>query len=193
MSQVSESNRLIARTAAEAFGGRPEVVRYHDDAKRTHVDVLRCEDRPQRGVSSYSTIGLSDWPLYRGDEEYPARVELVGACSAGFDHFANVLASAAFAVANEGWFCAPGIIFPGLFAGERPTSPLKHLLFVPPFLWEQSLRTLDLLEKKVAWLLAVPISDAEMMFAEKEGPRRLEDVFEKEQIDIYDPDRPSVR
>ena len=44
----------------------------------------------------------------------------------------------------------------------------------------------------VAWLQAVPISDPERDLAEREGSDSLEDLFERQQIDVFDLDRPSV-
>ena len=72
------------------------------------------------------------------------------------------------------------------------SSTMNHLLFVPSFLWEGSLETLDLDSKRAAWLLAVPISEAEYRFAEHKGVEKLEDVFEKNKIDIYSINGPSV-
>ena len=43
---------------------------------------------------------------------------------------------------------------------------MKHVLFVPPFLW--NLETLSFAIKKVAWLLAVPISDEDGRLPERE-------------------------
>ncbi|MDI6533855.1 suppressor of fused domain protein [Bacillus mycoides] len=40
------------------------------------------------------------------------------------------------------------------------------MFFVPPFLWEDQLKTMDFPDKKVAWLLAVPISKKEYLFAQ---------------------------
>jgi hypothetical protein len=63
----SESNKIVAKTAVNAFGGTPRVTRFWDDDHVSSVDILSCEDGPQKGVTAYPTIGLSDWPLYHGD------------------------------------------------------------------------------------------------------------------------------
>ncbi len=54
------------------------------------------------------------------------------------------------------------------------------------------METIELDSKKVAWLLAIPISEAERSFAINNGSNKLEDLFEKHQIDIYDLDRSSI-
>ena len=61
-----------------------------------------------------------------------------------------------------------------------------------PFLWDETLRTLTLRDKRVAWLLAVPISDAELRYDERKGPDALESLFENQHIDVFDISRPSV-
>jgi hypothetical protein len=192
MDKPSEENRAIYRALSSAFGGgKPKVVQYWDNDRKSDIQILTSPDAPQERVSSYATLGLSDTPLLQGEKEYPARVELVGACESSFSEFANVMATAAFCVKNSQWFAAPGIIFPGVVREYVRQSPMHHLMFVPPFLWE-ALETLELKTKTVAFLLAVPISDAEMRFAEEHGSHKLEDLFEKEQIDIYDIRRQSV-
>lgn len=189
---ASESNKIIARTVANVVGGgKPHVGRYYDDQRTTSIDVVDFVDRPQAGVTTYSTLGLSDHPLYRDGEEFEVRAELVGACASRFTRFANAMGTAALHVAKSRWFVAPGVIFPDVFTTYEPDSPMKHALFVPPFLWDFT--TLELPEKKVAWLLLVPISDAEMRFAEADRTSaNLEKIFEEKAIDIYDLHRPSV-
>lgn len=188
---ASDVNKALARKIAGAFGGKPSVSRFHDDAKASFVDILTCADRPQDGVNSYSTLLLSDHPLYKQGRDTGIQIALVGACEAGRDQFRNVLATAAFCVVNSRWFCAPGIIFPDVVGSYFKEGALKHLLFVSPFLWD-NLLTIDLQERKVSFLQVVPIAEAEMRFAEKKGPDALEDMFEKEQIDVFDLERESV-
>ena len=72
-----------------------------------------------------------------------------------------------------------------------PNSEMKHMLFVSPFLWED-LKTIDFPNKKVAWLLAVPISGNEYLFAQDKGTDSLEELFGKGKIDIFDLERESI-
>ncbi len=192
MTGASDENRTIAKAAASAFGGRPKVVRHWDEHEKSSVDILICADRPQKGVTAYSTIGLSESPLLKEGEDIGVRVELVGACASSCGEFANILSTAAFCIVNSGWFCSPGTIFPDVVGMYECSSTMRHLLFVPPFLWEGELETLHLEARTVAWLLAVPISEAEYRFAEAEGADELERAFERAQIDIFNINRPSV-
>ncbi|PPK69565.1 suppressor of fused domain protein [Actinokineospora auranticolor] len=189
---ASESNRAIARAAAAAFGGRPTVTRFYDDDERNAVDVLEVPDSPAGGVTSYATLGLSDHPLELDGEEYPARVEILGACDSSVEFFANVVSTAAFCVVNDKWFCAPGAVFPEVVRMYAPESPLPHLFFVSPFLWGDDPGTLELPDKTVAWLMVVPISDSERDYLDANGPDALEALFEEKQIDLFDLTRPPV-
>jgi len=192
MSSITKDNKAIAMKVAKAFGGKPSVQRFWDEGDKNFVDILQCLDRPQDGIISYSTIGLSDAPLYNDGNEYPARLEIVGACGGGFASFNNALATAAFCVINSKWFCYPGAIFSDILSMYNMSSSMKHLFFVPPFLWEKSLETMAIGNKSVAWLMAIPISNEERTFSEKYDPGALEDLFEEKQIDIFDLERQSV-
>jgi hypothetical protein len=188
---VTPANKRIAQAIAEAFGGRPSVVRYWDDAHAHHVDVAVLRDHPHPAISSYATIGLSDWPLPQEDADDSLRVELLGACRTTYGVFGNILATAAFCVINSQCGCFPGAIFANVVSAYHQ-SHMCHLMFVSPFLWDDRFKTLNLSTKTVAWLLAVPISDAERSFAESQGSEALERLFEQHSIDIFDLDRPSV-
>lgn len=192
MIETTYENKTIAKKALEAFGGRPQVSSYWDETERSSVDILTCENRPQEGVNSYATIGLSDAPLLKNGDDTGIRVEFVGACSGAVKEFPNILSTAAFCVINSKWPCAPGTIYPEIVAMYTCSTTMRHLLFVPPFLWEEKLVTLEFDSKVVAWLLAMPISESEYQYAEANGSERLEDLFECMQIDIFDINRNAV-
>ena len=192
MADVTEGKRKIATTVAEAFGGEPRVQRFWDEPENSCVDILKCIDRPVENVTSYSTIGLSDMPLYNDGLEYPARLEMVGACQTRFTDFDNALATAAFCVINSKWFCYPGAVFKDILSMYEVSSSMRHFFFVSPFLWEDSLKTIKIGDKTVAWLLAVPISDGEMAYCDDHGGDALESLFEEKQIDVFDLSRDSV-
>ena len=93
MVSVSEDNKLIAKYVTDAFGGAPKVNRFWDDDHKSHIDIASCSNAPQGGATSYSTVGLSDAPLYKDGQEYGVRVEIVGACGSRFQNFDNALST----------------------------------------------------------------------------------------------------
>lgn len=192
MTAVSEENKQLARYLLQIFGGKPEVSAYWDESHQFSVDILSCLNQPQAGVTSYATVGLSDHPLMDDGQEFPARVELLAACHAEVTKFPNVLATAAFYIMKDKWFCSPGTIFKRMISEYNLSVTMEHLYFTAPFIWEDSLETLSLKSKTVAWLLAVPISDAEGRYKEQHGSERLEELFEEMGVDIFDLHRSSV-
>ncbi|MDM1022143.1 suppressor of fused domain protein [Acinetobacter sp. VNK23] len=192
MTEITSDKKKIAMMAAKAFSGIPDVVRYWDDNKNNFVDLLTCNDQPQIGVSSYSTIGVSDVTNLVGKKAIDIRVELVGACSSSVIEFPNILSTAAFCIINSAWSCYPGAIFPNIISMYKCSKTMQHLLFSSPFLWENKLKTLEFKERKLAWLLAIPISEEELKYAEINGVDQLERLFEVHQIDIFNIERSSV-
>nr|WP_042187524.1 suppressor of fused domain protein [Kibdelosporangium sp. MJ126-NF4]CEL18159.1 unknown [Kibdelosporangium sp. MJ126-NF4]CTQ90611.1 unknown [Kibdelosporangium sp. MJ126-NF4] len=192
MGRASESNRAIARMVAEAFEGQPNVTRYHDDADRSSTFVAARVDSPVPGTNSYATLGLSDFPLIQNGAEYPCRLEILIACENDVDYFDRVLATAAFCVINDQWFCAPGYVFPNVIRQCDNTTSLPHLYFTTPFLWGTLPQTMELPDKTVAFLQAVPISDDEDQYLRENGSDALESRFEALAIDVCDPNRRHV-
>lgn len=69
---------------------------------------------------------------------------------------------------------------------------MKHIMFTPPFLWEDKLSRVEIDNRKIYPLLLVPISDKELEYKNKYGTDALEILFENEAIDIFDIKRKSV-
>jgi len=191
MSDIDEK-RLIAKIAFDAFGGKPSVIRYWDDAKVSSIDILICKDRPEKDVVSYSTVGLSNYTIGFSVKDKLLNVELVGASYSKFDIYSNILATCAFNIINSKYTCYPGAIFQNVINLYDLNLSMKHILFVHPFLWEDQLKTLNLMDKQVAWLLAVPISNEEFIYAKENGTDALEDLFVENEIDIFDLARKNI-
>jgi hypothetical protein len=188
---ISPENKRIARYVADAFGGDCRVDEYANDSENLFVGVLRCADQPQTGVTSYSTIKLSDHPMTDGVQEFPTRLELAGVCMSTATWFPNVLASAAFTIMQSEGVYRPGTVLQDLVHRYHP-SELRHLYLTAPFLWERKLTTLDCGTKKVSWLLAVPISETERVYLLAHGDNAFERLLERERADFANPDRTPV-
>jgi antitoxin YqcF len=192
MANVSADNKLICRHAAKAFGGTPRVSAYWDDPHERSVDILICGDAPNRGLTSYSTVTLSDSPLLRRDKEFPVRIELAGACASEVKGFDNAICSAALFVMKDKWFCGPGVVFETMLSMYDLSDTMEHLYFTAPSQWPELNTTLELSTKRVTWLWAIPISEAESRFIADEGDDRFEDLLEASGADVFDIHRPSV-
>lgn len=191
--RITDDNKRVANHAAKSFGGKPSVSRFHHENAPLHVDVLECKDKPSRGVTSYSTIGLSDFVMKREDgTEFPTRLELAGACASSAEKFPNVIASLAFRIMRNRELVYPGLSFHGFVEEYSAKTTVPHVFVTAPFLWESTLVNVQCDGKNVSWLLVVPVSDAEIKLLEMKGDDALETLFEKAQIDIFDLTRDSV-
>jgi len=154
-------------------------------------DILSCQDSPFERVMSYSTIALSDFFIGKDGNGIPLGVELVGACDTKFGDFWEIIKTSAYIIVENHQFCPPGTILSDAVKCSHETT-MKHVLLANPFGWERELESLYFQIKTVAWLLVVPISDAEMKYAKKHGVDALESLFEQKQLDIFDLNRKSV-
>lgn len=193
VSQVSDTAKALANyTAAALRIEKPPIFHLWDDNHKSDIYVMEAADRPQKGVISYATIGLSEHPLIRNGAEFNARVELLGACGSAFPGFNRVLATLAFCIINSKWFCAPGVIFPDVMDMYGISVTMNDIYFANPFLWEGGFKSTKIADRATAWLLAVPVSKQETDFARRYGPAKLEELFAAKDIDIFNLNRASV-
>ncbi len=191
-SPISPENKKIARHVASVFGGIPRVNEYGNVSETRTVGILSCRDRPVEGVTSYSTIRLSDNAMPWGEQEFPARLELAGGCKNVATLFPNLLASAAFHIMQSDAVYHPGAVIPELVRQSEVSSTLPHLYLTAPFLWGEALNMLDCGTKHVTWLLAMPISEGEYTYLQHHGEDAFEHLLEDQEVDVFDPARPSV-
>lgn len=172
-------------------GGIPQISRYADKKEDTTVHIVKLEDIPEEGVNLYTTIGTSDHSIGLKVNDLPLRVEFLFACDARVNMVENMLATCSFNIINTNYKCYPGVIYNNVISLYLDDTEMKHILFVRPFLWDEyKFKRFD--DEIVEWLLAVPISESEALYADKNGISQLEDIFCDRQIDIYDIYRKSV-
>jgi antitoxin YqcF len=187
---ISPENKALAICLKDAFDGQPSVTKFWDDAHKSNVDILCVENAPEDGVSAIGTLGLSDTSIDLESGGKPLRVEMLMAFKTAQQDGPNILSTCAFCVINSGIEIKLGSIFPRVIELYRPGSPMRHILFSSPYLWD--LKTQDFPEKKVAWLHAIPISDAEHDYALTNGSNALETVLEEQAVNVFDLDRASA-
>jgi len=156
------------------------------------VDLLICDDAPERGLTSYSTVTLADSPLIQRGKEFPARIEVAGACTSEVKGFGNAIATVAFFMIKDKWFCGPGVVFETMLSMYKLSATMQHLYFTAPSQWPALNTTLELATKKVTWLWAIPISQAESRFIAEQGEERFEELLEESGADVFDIYRPSI-
>lgn len=189
--KADDRTRFVARSIAEAIGGKPQFHQYYNDNESAQVAILSALDRPSEGWTSYATVSLHDHPVTL--ENKSIAVELVGLAAADREDFANVIATCALNVIVDDWLIAPGVVHPDVVASRTGLSKqLSHVLFVPVLEWPE----LNSLEPPagppVYCLQAVPISENERQFLASEGLDSLEKLFTDQHTDYFDLDRTSA-
>lgn len=191
MDRTQQANRAVAAWVAEVIGGQPTARGYHGEKAGQQVSIARFRDRPQKGVTTYATLGLSDTRVPR-QVEPPLGTEFLGVCDSAATDFPKILGVIAFRAQADGRSCEPDEIFDNVVPSGTSTT-LRHAILIPPFLWDDdAFASRAIGHKTVAWLLALPITDAERQYAFDHGPDELQTVFEEAQIDIFDLQRPSA-
>lgn len=187
-----EDHIAIYDQLCKAFADRIKVTECLHDYSSLAIDIAHCTNVPKRGVTAFSTIGLSDHTLHSKKSRATIGIELAGACYRKYsEEYFTIVGSVAFCAIRSGRIFSPGEYVEG-YVEEYHKSEMKHIYFTAPFLWEETLSSLSLPSKKVLWLMLVPISDAELMYFKKHGEAAFEKLLEKESVDVYDLDRKSV-
>jgi hypothetical protein len=190
--EVSASSKLVARKVVEAFGRRPKITNHLDVDEKNSVDIAAAADSPEPGITSYSTVTLSDWPMYVGGREHETRIEIAGAAPNKVEYFPNAIATAAFCVIKQKWACHPGVIFPDVMAMYHLSVTMKHVMFMEPFLWHALDISFRLPDRLVTWVMMIPIADSEYEFARAQGWQALGQLLEDRDIDVCDMQREPV-
>lgn len=189
---ISEERKIIARTLLNGFGGTPQVFAFQDEKQKTNIDLLSCVNRPQEGVTSYATIGLFEHSIGYEIEEKELRMELLGICRTDEESFPNMLVTCAFHMIHSQEIASYGAVFTDIVAMYKPESELKHMLFLPPQGWNHVFEAVELGNRLVTWLQAVPITEAEKRFLDEHEVEELEELFANQAVDFSSFDRKSV-
>jgi hypothetical protein len=190
--QPSEADRQIAKHVRAVFDGAGcRVIGYLDRDEKSEISVLHSTGTPEEGLISYCTIGLSNYPDDSFAVDPPLGVEILAVSN--LPDFGEVVSTAAFCVINSGYLVQPGAVFPGVVKLHHPETTVPNLMFVHPYLWDdEDLASRVYGAKTVAWLQAVPISDAETEHRLEHGAESLSTLFEERGPDFIDLRRASI-
>jgi hypothetical protein len=188
---VSKGSRAAAQELTDTFGVAPSAINaYHADGQTDGVTIAVFADSPAPGLSSVGTVSLSDHDLKL--EPADLRLEIVAVYPSTTANFPNAVAECANAAIRNGAPLSRGAVHPYVLITYGLSKTLEHLLFTLPFSWQDGPKILSLDERTTAWLQAVPISEAERLYAEREGAVALEDLLARHRVDVTDLNRESV-
>ncbi len=163
-----------------------KVTNYGDENNERNIRILSCPDPVDGKVKFYSTLGMSEQNITDLDFE----IMLTG--FAIYEKIPNILSTSAFFVLKDGWKCEIGRVFETLVEMYYPNLDMKHLYFSSPYLWEDKLENFAIDSGKIDFFLGIPISDKELEYKNENGHIALEDLFEKQEINIFDLNRKSL-
>lgn len=177
----------MARNVAEAFGKRPKITEYWDAHDRYSVAIAAGTDVPTEGITAYSTVNLSDWPMYVDGREHETRVEIAASAPSQIEDFESTLSTAAFYVINGRWPCHPGVVYPDVLAIYQMSATMKHVLFMGPTGFNNKFdESLQLPDRLVTWVMMIPIADSEYEFAKARGGEALIQILQDRDADYWD-------
>ncbi len=188
---------IVFNEAYDAFAGDAEeipykVQEYWDEKNQKSIDIFTGIHTPYENVNSYSTLGLSQYTANLQSKGKILSVEFVSACDSSYPLFPNVISTCAFQVMDGKQNYGPGTVITDVVSMYYPAFDMKHMWMAYPFLWGNAPHTFAVQQKLVAWLQLIPISDKEYQYLLKNGYDALEDLFEKEQVDVLDMKRHSL-
>ncbi len=182
-------NKKIAQYAWEFIGGTSEIFSYHNDDKTVSVDVMTCADE-NFSITTMSTIGLSNVDIGKEIEGKPLRVELLMLGNAHEETFENILASVAFRI-KENQYCDFGLIIENVIESYDGDATVNHVLLMQPVFWEKY-SPFELDGNIIAWLLAIPVSEDERNYIEKNGIDKFDELLGRSHVDLIDLRRGNV-
>lgn len=184
----------VAEAAIKAIGGKPRADAMVDVGGDLRVDVLCLEDAPAPGWRTWSTVSLhtqpNEIPLQSG-ESTDIRAELLTVGQPGSDVMGKVLGSCSFAVLQDHWIMAPGIVFGDVVAMYAPDTTTPHIMWCHPFT-AQGLDAVEVDGTRVHWLMGVPVSEAERVWLDEHGFDAFVDLLDEKKVNYSDLQRPSV-
>lgn len=180
-------NKAIAHYIAKVTGKNPNVLRFHAN-ENTLIDVISVTEHGDELLAVHTTIGLSAHETNTEKRD----IELILVAEKKYDLAPNIVGTAGFKAILEGWQTTTGAIFTHIFSAYYPDFDVKHGLLIPPYLWKDSLKTLDLGERQVEWKMIIPITNQEAKFLQENSPSSLLPIFVEKNINLFDLERKSV-
>lgn len=164
------------------------VCRYYDEPEEHHLDVFTSTN--DDGVVA-ATIGLMDIDQSQNPDSQ-LYTELLMDVRGQNELIGNILSTIGFHMIKDGWKVAPGIIFEQMVAMYVPNCEMRHVIFLPPFQWDNEMTKVALHSKTVYPLLAIPITDTEMDLVRRVGVEALEDCWMAAEYDVLDWNRKDI-
>ncbi|AJH16641.1 suppressor of fused domain protein [Myroides profundi] len=195
MNEFSNDNKQLIHNVTNIVGLSPSVDTFHNHEHAVRIDVLKCQYPLNKDIDIYCTVGVSDSENLiemRDGSLVNIPVEILMEGNVNSDKWYSIILAAGFSIKVDKNPCQPYTVFKDLIRTYIKDTHLPHLLFVHPYLWEDRLGQMELEDKTVYFLLAVPISDNELAYFTEYGASELCDRLFSSDLDFSDIERPSL-
>lgn len=170
----------------------PKVLSFKDEIDENSIDIYIGENRPDIGINTYSTIGLSKYPIdLISSDGREIRVEYIGMCNSDVEYYGNVMASCAFNIIKDNYTCRPGMVAIDAIADYCEKLEMKHIYYTVPIYWE-NLQGIEYENTIINWIFMIPISDNELNYIDQYGDEKFEKLLEENEVDVFDIYRKSI-
>ena len=183
-------NKKVAKYALGFIGGKPSVSRYYNDDKSKTIDIMVSNSGVIKGIPTCATIGLCQTDIGLSANGKKLRVELITACTLNAETLGNILATISFE-AMDMKSCMHGMLVPDVVSSYVKGTELKHVVLMSPVFWP-NYQVLEDDDYTIAWLMAVPITDSEKEYIEKNGVAAFDSLLVRKDADVIDMQRKSV-
>jgi hypothetical protein len=162
------------------------------DGNRMHAQIIRIVDGPIQGVTSYSTLGLSRYPLAL-PAKAPVRMELLMMVRSGhFERFVpSIMQQLVDGVIHQGRAPLRGEVI-GPWGPLDPDTGLEAFYFGSPVYQPEEFVTCADPEGSIVISWLMPLYPAEAAFVSTHGWPALENLMAEHDPDLTDWSRPSL-
>lgn len=160
------------------------------------ITIISYKNGLEKGITAHSTLGVCLYQEPSLEQGENVAVELIGVEHEDSDIVRGILAYCAYAV-MDGMPIQPFSCWSDLLPLYIPESKLKHVLFLPAYLWGDKLLMSKSKNITVLYLLVCPLSDGEADFLYKHhdnsvGAEKLIEDIEKQEAYIFDFNREPI-
>jgi hypothetical protein len=180
MSKPPQDWKDWARHLRDTIPGDTSVSRYYDEAEEHNLDVFTTSN--DEGTVA-ATIGLMEFDQSRNPDRQ-VYSEILMDVRGQNEFICNILSTIGFYIMKDGWKVAPGVVFEEMVAMYIPACEVRHVLFLPPFQWDDGMTKVALSSKTIYPLLAIPITNSEMELVRRDGSEALEDRWVAANCDV---------
>lgn len=187
--QSTEDSRQLARYIRDTLNGSDaEISHYYDSTGEHHIPLVKVNDSPDANLTSFSTLGLYNFPVSDDGTEQSCRYEILMAGNSNYEYLENILSTISFYVIKDKYKINPGTIFHGIAKLYDSETKIEAFLFCPPYSWGENFCRKKVVDGyNVFFLQAIPLTTYDLTRIEEIGWNNLlEKDFNIRQVDIFD-------